>query len=93
MINQEDLNEIRQTIIDDLKKSIKIYTQNGTSEWINEDNCRKLIKKLERKEPIHIGGPLWGDYVGAAIAEYGIPDYGPTRNQHYDIWKKIENGE
>jgi len=93
MISQEKLDEIRQAIIDSLKNSIEIYTRKGTSDWINEDNCRELIEKLEQKKPVHIGGPFWGDIIGAVISEHGVLDYGSTREEHFDIWKKIEDGE
>ncbi len=58
VISQEKLDEIQQALIDSLKNSIEISTRKGKSDWINEDNCRELIEKLERKESVHIGGPF-----------------------------------
>ncbi len=92
MISQEKLDEIRQALIDSLENSIEIYTRKGTEEWINESNCRELIEKLKKKESVRIGGPFWGEFLGGAIADHGVLDYGPTREEHFNIWKKIEKG-
>ena len=93
MIDKKVLDKIRQALIDSLENSIKTYTRNGTQEWVNEANCRKLIEELKAKRPIRVGGPFWGQHMGAVIQEHGFPDSGLTWDEHFEIWKRIEKGE
>ncbi len=93
MTHQKMLDSIRQNIVDSLERSIRIYTRNGTRAWLSERTCRELIAKLEKKEPVQMAGPFWGDFIGVAIREHGFPDFGLTKKEHFEIWVKIESGE
>ncbi len=89
MVSQSLVDKVRALLIDSFEDSIRIYTQEGTRGWVNEDECRKVILLLREKSPIKIVAPFYGDHLDGVICDQG---FSTGSLEYKQIWKQIEEG-
>ncbi len=90
MVDKEIVNQVRTTLIQDLKESIRIYTVDGTKEWVGEQTAKELIEKLKNKLPIVFpAGELWAPDHAIVVGQR--IDYGDPRFK--EIVRVITEGE
>lgn len=89
MANQYIVDRVRLLLVQSLEESLRVYTQNGTRVWVNEENCRELIQLLRTRSAVKIGGPFWGDYLDAVLQEEGLNS---CTHEYEEVWRQVEDG-
>ncbi|MCX6703075.1 MAG: hypothetical protein NTV02_00055 [Candidatus Zambryskibacteria bacterium] len=90
MISQEILDKVRLNFIRVIEEAVHTYTENGTKEWVNEENCREVIRRIRDKVPTEVNGPLYGDMFDEAIEHEGFASGTP---EFQEIAKLIKEGK
>ena len=91
-VEQELIDQARNKLVEECKKSLAIYTNNGTTAWINANHCKDLIYALENRKPVKVEGRLWMEILNEILYELELNPYDASKK--YDaVWKAIEEGK
>src|SRR3989344_1425813 len=85
--SEQLVDKARAGFIRELEGALKTYGP----EWVNKENCVKLIDDLTQKRPVKIGGPFWGDLLDGVLYDLGMRPH--TDGKYEAIWEEPERGE